>query len=455
MPDKTKTWNFQDHFREESVGANWTALPEFFRKNGYFTTGAGKVYHGGKPPRFDEEKSWSENWPGDLGACECGGHGFPPGGQATCEGLDDSKTSCQDDDISRIVIDKLSMASNGTLGNGSQPWFIAVGLHKPHISFYAKREHFALYPNPDPPSPLMPPEDMPYCAWHSCLSRAPGQNYSDWGNFNDIPNDMTLTHPMNLATAGRLRRGYYGSVTYADSNVGRILAAAEPLLHDTVVMLVGDHGWSLGEQNVWCKMTNFENGVRVPLIVRAPWAQAKSGMRVSTPVEQIDMYRTLADLSGIGNDKVESGVDGKSLMPLMTNTAQRLAQVGARSQFPRCYSALKNASNPSNLPSLDRVDCQDIPREQFDLMGYSLRTVTWRVTEWRVWNGATLSARWDLPPNATELYFHGQDPLKSGVDPFATETENVAGDPKYQTLLTKLRRQLRRAFAVTPGEIII
>merc|ERR1712232_590858 len=178
------------------------------------------------------------------------------GGQATCEGLDDSKTSCQDDDIARIVIEKLNMAANGTLGNGSQPWFIAAGLHKPHVSFYAKQEHFALYPNPDPPKPLMPPKDMPYCAWHSCLSRAPGKDYSDWGNFTDIPNNMTLANPMNLVTAGRLRRGYYGSVTYADSNVGRILAAAEPILNDTVVMLVGDHGWSLGEQNVWCKMTN-------------------------------------------------------------------------------------------------------------------------------------------------------------------------------------------------------
>jgi iduronate 2-sulfatase len=47
----------------------------------------------------------------------------------------------------------------------------------------------------------------------------------------------------------------------------------------TVVMMIGDHGWSLGEQNVWCKMSNFENGVRVPFIIRAPWL-VKSAVKV-------------------------------------------------------------------------------------------------------------------------------------------------------------------------------
>ena len=61
---------------------------------------------------------------------------------------------------------------------------------------------------------------------------------------------------MPAAIAARLRRGYFASVTYTDRNVGRILAAAEPMLPDTVVALIGDHGWSLGEQNEWCKMVN-------------------------------------------------------------------------------------------------------------------------------------------------------------------------------------------------------
>ena len=47
-------------------------------------------------------------------------------------------------------------------------------------------------------------------------------------------------------------------------------------------------------------MTIWETGVRVPLIIRAPGQQASLGMRVTTPVEAVDLYRTLADLSNLG-----------------------------------------------------------------------------------------------------------------------------------------------------------
>lgn len=44
-PDTTRVWEFVDHFRESSVGKNWTSLPEFFKKHGYLTLGGGKIYH--------------------------------------------------------------------------------------------------------------------------------------------------------------------------------------------------------------------------------------------------------------------------------------------------------------------------------------------------------------------------------------------------------------------------
>ena len=45
---------------------------------------------------------------------------------------------------------------------------------------------------------------------------------------------------------------------------------------------------------------------------------------------------------------------------------------------------------------LDRTDCQDVSRDKFDLMGYSLRTSEYRITEWRYWDGAKLAGRWDV-----------------------------------------------------------
>merc|ERR1712086_374551 len=198
-------------------------------------------------------------------------------------------------------------------------------------------------------------------------------------------------------------------------------------------------GWHLGEGNLWCKMTNFENSVRVPLLVRAPWIEHSAGRKVSVPVEAVDLYRTLATLAD--TPPVEPGVDGKSLAPLLLGQALSGGQI-ARSQFPRCYSALNRTANTSNLPTLDRVDCQDVPRDSFDLMGYSMRTTKWRFTEWRVWDGGTLRARWDIPPTASELYAHAVDEV-----PFAGEDENIIHDPNVASEVVFLRAQLLEAFS--------
>lgn len=120
-------------------------------------------------------------------------------------------------------------------------------------------------------------------------------------------------------------------------------------------------------------MTNYENGVRTPLIIRAPNIQnpGGGGTRTVHLAEAVDLYKTFADAVGL-LESVEPTVDGVSLLPLLrepnTLTPPRVA---AQSQFPRCYSALppivpggKNFTSVSVLPALDRTDCQDIPREQ-------------------------------------------------------------------------------------------
>jgi arylsulfatase A-like enzyme len=448
-PDKTKAWNFLNHFREPGAGENWTALPEFFKHHGYWATGSGKLYHPNLPPNFDEPRSWSEPWPGSFGKCPCGGTGFPPGGQASCEGLDTTQSGCDDDKIVLTAVTQLQMAINGTLGNGKQPFFIAAGFHKPHLPFYAPAKFFALYPEPVAPSPLHAPEGMPYEAWHSCLSNAVGANNSNWGDFSDIPNNMELDTPMPPAVAARLRRGYFASVSYTDDNIGKVLAAAAPILDRTVVVLIGDHGWSLGEQNAWCKMTNWENGVRVPLIFRPP-GYTHGGAKAVQLAEAVDLYRTLADLSGIGAERVEGGVDGVSLGPVIANPTPGAVpelRTAARSQFPRCYNQTVFAMFPTSLPWFDRTDCQDTPRQYFDVMGYSIRTAKWRFTEWRHWDGENLVGRWDLPATGTELYAHATAAVGGPV--FATEGVNVADAPGNAAVRQELAATLKGLFQIT------
>ena len=125
------------------------------------------------------------------------------------------------------------------------------------MPFYAPPHFFELYPEPSPPVPLHVPKSMPYVAWHSCLSRAPGADYSDWGNFSDIPNAMTLDTPMDAASAARLRRGYSASISYTDDNIGKIIDTASSLglLDSAAVALIGDHGWSLGGKS-FCRVAS-------------------------------------------------------------------------------------------------------------------------------------------------------------------------------------------------------
>merc|ERR1712224_606092 len=61
-PDSTRVWNFKWNFRELSNGSQWISLPQAFKKQGYITSGMGKVYHPGEPKNDDVPLSWSEEY---------------------------------------------------------------------------------------------------------------------------------------------------------------------------------------------------------------------------------------------------------------------------------------------------------------------------------------------------------------------------------------------------------
>ena len=117
--------------------------------------------------------------------------------------------------------------------------------------------------------------------------------------------------PANCTPGGRVidddnarlaRHGYMAAVSFADSLLGRVLAQARSMQawDNTLVLLTSDHGWQLGEHNEWCKTTLFELAVHIPFMIRDPRApHGHTGERTMAFAENVDIYRTLADLAGL------------------------------------------------------------------------------------------------------------------------------------------------------------
>jgi choline-sulfatase len=123
------------------------------------------------------------------------------------------------------------------------------------------------------------------------------------------------------------RRAYYGSISFFDDQVARLLAVLRDAgrLDNTVVLVTSDHGEMLGEHDAWYKMSFYEGSARVPLVVWSP--ERFRPCRVGAAVSTMDLLPTLTDLAGISGLTGASGVvgplDGKSLVPHLAGVPDR------------------------------------------------------------------------------------------------------------------------------------
>ena len=106
-----------------------------------------------------------------------------------------------------------------------------------------------------------------------------------------------------------VRRHYAACVSYADAQVGRLLAqlAANDVDKNTVVVLWGDHGWHLGEHAIWGKHALFEESLHSPLIISYPEI-TNAGTQTESMVETLDVFPTLCELTGVPSPKFAQGV---------------------------------------------------------------------------------------------------------------------------------------------------
>ncbi len=130
--------------------------------------------------------------------------------------------------------------------------------------------------------------------------------------------DLFIGRGASPEEAQQVIRAYLACISWADYNLGRVLAELDRLkLRDnTLVVFVADHGYQLGEKGKWSKAGSlFENGTRVPLIIHMPGAHG-NGRPSTRIVQSLNVYRTVAELAGL---EVPPEIEGHSMVPLLND----------------------------------------------------------------------------------------------------------------------------------------
>jgi len=285
------------------------SMPKQFRTQGYRTVAIGKISHypgglGGKdwaePEKVEMPGSWDLNlmptgpWKTPQKAMHGLADGVPrvSGACPVNEHKEGDDYRYHDGWIARDAVAQL-----GKLAGKKDPFFLAVGLIKPHLPFACPKSYLDIYKEVKLPPIPHPDKPVGLSTWH-----ASGEFF---GNY--VSGDPR-TDP---ACADEMRKSYAACVSYADAQVAKLLEKIDELklTQNTIVVLWGDHGWHLGEHGVWGKHTLFEESLRSPLVIRYPGME-KSGIMSDAVVETVDIYPTLCELAGI---PVPQGIAGKSL----------------------------------------------------------------------------------------------------------------------------------------------
>ena len=121
-------------------------------------------------------------------------------------------------------------------------------------------------------------------------------------------------------------RAYLAATAYADAQMGRVLDALEKSDYrdNTIVMLMSDNGFHLGEKHHWQKSTLWEEATHCLLMFRVP-GMTKAGGTCERFVSLQDVYRTLTELCGL---KAPDYVAGRSLVPLLKQPDARMGKHG-------------------------------------------------------------------------------------------------------------------------------
>jgi len=378
---------------------NQLSMPQAFRQQGYFAARIGKLYHYNVPNSIgtnghDDPGSWEmELNPAGVDRLEEHPQIFSLtknqfGGTLSWYASPKSDEHHTD----ALMAKDADWVLERCAREKQRPFFLAVGFFRPHTPYVApKTPYFDMYNVSEMPVVLEIQEDR--------------ADIPEAGLASQKKEQEQLTDELRR----ECRQAYYASISFMDTQVGVVVDSLERqgLADNTVIVFTSDHGYHMGEHGLWQKMSLFEESARVPLLVVAPGMS--KGKISETPVSQIDLFPTLAELCDV---RIPDNLQGQSLVPMLKDPSHA-GRGWALTQVTR-GGRRRNAKNG---------DEADAP-----FFGYSLRTPRWRYTEW------------DGGDAGRELYDHDNDPR---------ELTNIAGNDEHRATVDELAVALKDAVAST------
>ncbi len=368
-PSTTGVYGLRPWFREVEELKDIVTMPQYFANHGYSTYSGGKIYHGRYGRAETDNEFHHLGPPQTVGARPKKklvdtpqNHSLMDWG--TFPHKDEEKGDWQ------VASWAVELFEGPLKGEIDRPFYLTVGFFLPHVPCYVTGKWYDMYPEE---TVLLPPmqrddrNDTPRFSW-----------YLHW-----LLPEPRLKFLEEAGQWKNLVRSYLASVSFVDSQVGRVLDALDASGHaeDTVVVLWSDHGWHLGEKSITGKNTLWDRSTRVPLIFAGPGVG--KGQRVAGPAELLDIYPTLGDLAGL---PAQPGLEGHSLTPQLGDP-----------EAPREWPAITTHNHDN----------------------HGIRTENWRYIHYA--------------DGTEELYDMVNDP---------NEWSNLAGDPAHLTVLEEHRRMM-------------
>jgi len=374
-------------------------LPQHLRANGYYACGSGKIYH----ESFRRPTDWDDYLGSQRGAAAAAAEeGEAPAAKAKGQGKGKAKAKAEaaaaaaagerdpngvggirfkplpnTPDEEMVDYHSVTYALKQLNTKHDKPLFLACGLHKPHMPWDVPQKYYDMYPLDKIELPPVLKDDL-----------------------SDIPSaGVRMAKPQGdhaaMLASGRWKeavQGYLAAITFCDAMVGRLIDGFDksPNKDNTIIILWSDHGWHLGEKEHWRKFALWEESTRAPFLMIVPGV-TKPGSVCERPVDYMNIYPTICDLTGVPQPK---HLEGFSMKPLLVNPAA-----------------------PWDHPAITTHGYQN----------HAVRTDKWRYIRYE--------------DGGEELYDEVADPH---------EWKNLASDPKFAAIKQDLAKHLPKTNVPTP-----